>query len=102
MLKGATYAQAQAFEAMEENEDGKEEYAYISGVWLEEDYVRTYPYNTLASDVIGFTVSGNVGNGGLEASYNSILNGIWISGFGFFTGAHREICNQWQHNCVYN
>ena len=75
MLKGATYAQAQAFEAMEENEDDKEEYAYISGVWLEEDYVRTYPYNTLASDVIGFTVSGNVGNGGLEASYNSILNG---------------------------
>ena len=31
MLKGATYAQAQAFEAMEENEDDKEEYAYISG-----------------------------------------------------------------------
>lgn len=75
MLKGATYAQAQAFAVMEENEDDKEEYAYISGVWLEDDYVRTYPYNILASDVIGFTVSGNVGNGGLEASYNSILNG---------------------------
>lgn len=75
MMKGATYAQAQMFETMEENEDDKEEYAYISGVWLEDDYVRTYPYNTLASDVIGFTVSGNVGNGGLEASYNGILNG---------------------------
>ena len=49
MLKGATYAQAQAFEAMEENEDDKEEYAYISGVWLEEAYVRTYPYNNLQS-----------------------------------------------------
>ena len=37
--------------------------------------MRTYPYNTLASDVIGFTVSGNVGSNGIEASYNSILNG---------------------------
>ena len=68
---------------MEENEDDKEEYAYISGVWLEEDYVRTYPYNTLASDVIGFTVSGNVGNGGLEASYNSILNGTDGRDYGY-------------------
>ena len=29
----------------------------------------------MASDLIGFTVSGNVGNAGIEASYNSILNG---------------------------
>ena len=76
MLKGATYAQAQAFEAMEENEDDKEEYAYISGVWLEEDYVRKYPYNSLASDVIGFSNADDVGTIGLEASYNAILNGV--------------------------
>lgn len=75
MLKGATYEQAQAFEAMEENEEENKEYEYIAGVWLEDDYVRKYPYETLASDVIGFTVSGNVGNGGIESSYNSILNG---------------------------
>ena len=37
--------------------------------------MRTYPYNTLASDVIGFTVDGNVGSNGIEASYNNILNG---------------------------
>ena len=30
---------------------------------------------TLASDVIGFTTNGNVGSNGIEASYNSILNG---------------------------
>ena len=42
---------------------------------MEEDYLRKYPYNTLASDVIGFTVDGNVGSNGIEASYNSILNG---------------------------
>ena len=42
---------------------------------MEEDYIRSYPYSTLASDVIGFTVAGNVGNAGIEASYNDILNG---------------------------
>ena len=26
----------------------------FKGVWLEDDYQRTYPYNSLASDVIGF------------------------------------------------
>lgn len=71
MLKRASYAQAQAFEKLKKTKG----YEYIAGVWLEDDYFRKYPYNTLASDVIGFTVSGNVGNVGLEASYNSILNG---------------------------
>ena len=47
----------------------------MKGIWLEEDYIRTYTYSTLASDVIGFTVDGNVGSNGIEASYNSILNG---------------------------
>lgn len=54
----------------------KEKYPYISSsIWMQEDYQRAYPYGTLASDVIGFTVSGNVGNSGLETFYNSILNG---------------------------
>lgn len=81
LAKKVTYAQAQAFETLGdevyEDENGKEhkKYPNISCIWLEEDYVRTYPYNTLASDVIGFTVSGNVGNAGIEAAYNSILNG---------------------------
>lgn len=53
----------------------KKKYSNISCIWLEEDYIRTYPYSTLASDIIGFTVAGNLGNAGIEASYNSILNG---------------------------
>lgn len=52
-----------------------EEETNVKGVWLEEDYVRTYPYSTLACDVIGFSVDGNVGATGLEASYNDVLNG---------------------------
>ena len=81
LAKKVTYAQAQAFEALKkemyEGEDGKKhkKYPNVSCIWLEEDYIRTYPYKTLASDLIGFTVSGNVGNAGMEASYNSILNG---------------------------
>lgn len=72
LLKGVSYEQAQAFKVIDEDD---EKYPNVSGVWLEDDYIRKYPYNTLASAAIGFTVSGNVGNSGMEASYNSILNG---------------------------
>lgn len=72
MKKGVDYATAQEFVKIDED---RENYPYVKGVWLEEDYIRKYPYNTLASDVIGFTVDGNVGSNGIEASYNSILNG---------------------------
>lgn len=72
LKKKVTYDQAQAFEKLEEDE---EDYGSLKGVWLEEDYVRVYPYSTLAADLIGFTASGNVGNSGLEAYYNDTLNG---------------------------
>ena len=72
MKKTVSYAKAQEFKALLADTD---KYPYLSCVWLEEDYIRSYPYNTLASDVIGFTVAGNVGNAGIEASYNSLLNG---------------------------
>lgn len=73
LKKKVSYADAQAFNKLAED---KENYQYLAScVWLEEDYIRMYPYGTLACDVIGFTVSGNVGNAGIEASYNSILNG---------------------------
>ena len=72
MKKTISYAKAQEFKALLAD---TENYPYLSCVWLEEDYVRTYPYNSLACDVIGFTVAGNIGNAGLEASYNSLLNG---------------------------
>ena len=47
----------------------------IVSVTLEDSYTRTYPYGTMASDVIGFTSSGNSGTIGLEAYYNNELNG---------------------------
>ncbi len=72
LKKGVDYNTASKFNEI--NEDYKN-HPYVKGIWLEEDYIRKYPYNTLASDVIGFTVDGNVGCNGIEASYNSILNG---------------------------
>lgn len=72
LKKGVSYADAKAFEVVDEDD---ENYPDVCGIWLEEDYVRTYPYNTLACDVIGFTVDGNVGNSGIEGYYNSVLNG---------------------------
>ena len=72
LKKGVDYKTYKKFEAIDEDD---ENYPDVAGIWLEEDYVRTYPYNTLASDVIGFTVDGNVGSNGIEASYNNTLNG---------------------------
>ena len=47
----------------------------ISGIHLEPNTKRFYPYGTLASQVIGFTNASNVGAEGIEAAYNSFLSG---------------------------
>lgn len=46
-----------------------------SGVNIDEDSKRYYPYSTLASNVIGFTGSDNQGLEGLERQYDSMLKG---------------------------
>ena len=48
----------------------------VKGISFEEDYKRIYPYNSLACRILGFTSSGNVGNWGIEQSYNEQLNGV--------------------------
>lgn len=48
----------------------------IKGVWFEDSYIRRYPYNSLACHVIGYTVTGNQGQTGIEEQYNSTLNGV--------------------------
>jgi len=47
----------------------------ISGIHLEPNSQRNYPYGTLASQVIGFTNASNTGSEGIEAAYNSYLEG---------------------------
>ena len=72
LKKGVNYEAYQKFEKITSDTDKNPN---VQGVWMEENYTRKYPYKTLASDVIGFTTNGNVGSNGIEASYNSILNG---------------------------
>ena len=48
----------------------------LSGVKVDEDYKRYYPYGTLASKVLGFTGADNQGILGLEVKYDEYLQGI--------------------------
>ena len=47
----------------------------INGIHLEPNTRRYYPYGSLAAQVIGFTNLSNIGSEGIEASYNSFLEG---------------------------
>ena len=47
----------------------------VDGINIDEDTKRYYPYNNLASQVIGFCGSDNQGLNGIEAKYDSILKG---------------------------
>lgn len=83
LAKKLSYEEIQTFEDMQaaekEASDKKssdaEKKGKINGVWFEKEYQREYPYGSLASAVVGFTTSGNLGMNGVENSYNSVLNG---------------------------
>ena len=47
----------------------------ISGIHIEPSSKRYYPYGSLAAQVIGFTNASNTGSEGIEAAYNSFLEG---------------------------
>ena len=51
------------------NEEG------VRGVYMVTDAKRYYPYATLAAQIIGFVGTDNYGLYGLEARYNSVLDG---------------------------
>ena len=70
LAKRLDYEQIQGFIELQNAEDSK-----VRGIWFEEEYKRTYPGNSLACDVIGFTTSDNVGSYGLEEYYNDVLSG---------------------------
>lgn len=60
-----------------EKETGDAIRAYeLAGVKIDEDYKRYYPYNELASKVIGFTGGDNQGIVGIEVKYDEYLEGI--------------------------
>ena len=47
----------------------------LSGIKVDEDYKRYYPYGSMASKVLGFTGADNQGIIGLEVMYESVLKG---------------------------
>ena len=47
----------------------------LAGIKVDEDYKRYYPFDTLASKVLGFTGGDNQGIVGLEVKYDSYLQG---------------------------
>lgn len=71
-------------EEKEMTKDELTERQNVKGVWFEEDYLRTYPLNSLACDVIGFTYSGNTADWGIEGYYSSTLNGVNGRQYGYF------------------
>ena len=52
-----------------------EENNLYTGINIDEDTKRYYPYSTLASHIIGFVGSDNQGLDGIEAKYNDVLTG---------------------------
>lgn len=50
--------------------------AALPGIKVDEDYKRNYPYDELASKMLGFTGADNQGILGLEVSYDSVLIGV--------------------------
>ena len=79
VLKSLQYSAVKSFEALRDKKDSK-----ITGVWFEQEYVRSYPYKTLACDVLGFTSADNKGFWGIEEYYNSELNGINGREYGYY------------------
>lgn len=62
----------------------KNKTAKVAGVWFEPEYKRVYPFNTLASSVLGFSSSDSSrGNWGIEQYYNEELVGTNGRSYGY-------------------
>ena len=93
LLKKVSFEKVQEFNDYKETVDTKKE--YVTGVWFEKEYIRNYPYGSLAANVIGFITSGNEGVTGLEKYYNSTLNGINGRQYGYL-----DSDNDYQKNII--
>ena len=87
MAKELDYDTVKAYQNFMDSEDesDKEKSAYVKGIWFEEEYLRKYPYDSLAAALIGFTVKGNEGTWGIEGYYNDMLNGTDGREYGYLS-----------------
>lgn len=84
LAKKVSYEEKKKFDQLKEKlqeDDVKNNEVY--GIWTEKEYIRQYPYNSLAASLIGFSTSGNEGINGLEKKYNSVLNGVNGRSYGY-------------------
>ncbi len=59
------------------------EHSQVKGLWFEKSYIRSYPYGSLASEIIGMVQNDGVGLQGLEKYYDKELTGINGRVYGF-------------------
>lgn len=70
------YSSIEKIKSNVDKETGNRILAYgYAGVKVDEDYKREYPYDDLASKVLGFTGGDNQGIIGLETVYDDVLQG---------------------------
>ncbi len=90
LLKELSSDDIAQFQALQKD---TENHPNIKGVWFEQSYLRRYPFNSLASDVIGFSTTVNGGEIGLESYYNNELSGT--DGMSYsYVGEDLEVRNQ--------
>lgn len=80
LRKYMTYEEKMAFEEYKKNlpkgtEEAEKE-GKILGVTFEEEYLRSYPFERLASHVLGFAKADGDGTYGIEQQYNEELSGV--------------------------
>ncbi|WP_283681852.1 peptidoglycan D,D-transpeptidase FtsI family protein [Parablautia sp. Marseille-Q6255] len=90
LLEKVTEDQKDAYEAYvsldadrEISDEQRKALQKVTGVWFEEEFVRRYPLDTVASTVIGFSNSVGDGIAGLEAYYDTQLKGTNGRVFGY-------------------
>lgn len=84
LLEELSYEDIKEFEDYCKTDEG----SYVSGVTFRTVYVRRYPNDTLACNLLGYTASGNVGQGGIEGYYNSYLNGVDGKTYKYMSGTN--------------
>ena len=62
-------------EKIKELKKWMEEKSITAGINIDEDTKRSYPYNNLASNLLGFCSDDNIGLFGIEERWNSVLTG---------------------------
>lgn len=62
-------------ELVKKDRQQKDDNQLLTGIGMKEEYFRFYPEGTLASNVIGYTNHENIGQYGIESSFNAQLQG---------------------------